>query len=333
VARRWIDSESVRYFLKKYQRATIEEAVEAAAQLVREPMLAGMDRYCRIPVDLNDVAHRVGVEIGTHLESTDARLGALVLEKGKHSASIGTEGTAGQDRFTLAHEIGHRLFREGTMHAIESLSIREKEAEDKVCEMFAAALLMPSSFMPSVIEQIPGDGPWDILESIERAARQFGVSLPAMVFRVGQFSTRKSPSLILLCLSYFPNRFTRIQPSLRVWICSRLGNLRSVRTWYNRSTHGLGIEAADLLFEQWAKVCGEPGEPTGGRYVLGNPGELTRASRQALHWVPQRLNVSIFSDGLWRKCSLDLQVASCLYARKGWKANRAYIVAIARKPA
>jgi hypothetical protein len=331
VARQWTDTEAVRYFLQKYRRATIAEAVEAAAQEVREPLLHGTERFCSIPVDLGEVARRVGVKTGGHLEPNDHRLGVLSLEAGAYTVRTAPGGTNRQERFTLAHEIGHRLFRDGLRHSIESPSVKEKDAEDRICEMFASALLMPASYMPSIVEHIPGGEPWDILLSLEQAARRFDVSLPAMVFRIGQFQSRKGPALIIMCLSHFANRFTRTQPCLRVWVCASTSKGRSPRTWYNRSAEGLGMVAANQLFSQWSEASGHNGESTGGRYALDDAGRLARASREVLRWMLQQLRLSILVDGAWQKCALQCYVANCLYARRGSTISEAYILSIVKE--
>jgi hypothetical protein len=322
----------VRYFLQRYRRATIEEAVEAAAQAAREPLLKGTAHLCHIPVNLHEVAERMETETGA-LEPDAPLLGSLSLEDGRFMARTASSGTTGgQDRFTLAHELGHRLFREGLRHQVSSLSLSEKVAEDKICEMFAAALLMPIASMPPIVERLPSEGPCDILRSLEDAAKHFDVSLPALILRVGQIRARKSPSMIILCLAYFANHYTRSEVCLRVWVCSHLGRLRDVRTWYNRSARGVGLDTANDLFESWRKTVGDAGEPTGGKYTLDADGNLARVTRGTMRWVPQRLNVSVNSSGFWQKCSNQFSVASSLYARRGWQADQAYIVSLIRRP-
>jgi len=325
--RNWTNTESVRFFLLKYQESTIYEAVEVAAQKARE-MLKDLCGSYRIPVDVEAVAQQHGIQTGGFLDASDIRIGALLLENHKYIAKVAPHGAVRRDRFTLAHEIGHSLFREGSKHHVESIAKREREAEDRISEMFAAALLMPARDIPQLIEQIPSEGPWQILTALEKAARRFLVSLPAMLLRVGQVRSRKAHSITLLCLQYFVNRYTGRSPRLRVLICSRLSQEINMRTWYNRSAEGLGLVTSQMLFTQWSQQIGERGEITGGRYTLDREGNLVRAGQSTLDWRWEQLNLSIYDHGSWRKQSLRVQVASCLYARRGWHKTQAYIVSI-----
>jgi Zn-dependent peptidase ImmA (M78 family) len=327
MGRNWTNTETVKFFLQKYQRSTVSEAAEVAAQKARE-MLKDLCGAYRIPVNIEAVAQQHGIQMGGFLDASDLRIGALFSENNKYIAKIAPDGATRRDRFTLAHEIGHSLFREGRKHYVESIAKGEREAEDRISEMFATALLMPARNIPQIIEQIPSEGPWQILIALEKAAKRFLVSLPAMISRVGQVRCRKAHPITFLCLQYFVNRYTGRTPRLRVLICSRLSQETNMRTWYNRSAEGLGLAASQMLFTQWSQLIGESGEITGGRYILDREGNLVRAGQSTLDWTWEQLNLSIYNHGSWRKQSLRVQVANCLYARQGWHKHQVYIVSI-----
>lgn len=326
----WRNTETVRFLLHRYGRATVEEAVEVAAQQAREPILDGCEDMCRIPVSVAEVARRLGVTEGKYLEDADGYRGVLLAGSNAQVARIERGGTVGRDRFTLAHEIGHSLFREGARHRVSLVSRRERQAEDHICTLFAAALLMPAATMPSVVRTIPSDNPWSIMTALEAAARHFAVSIPALTLRLGQVRCSPSPSLVLICLAYFPNRYTQSQPALRVHVSSQLGKCWTIRTWYNQSAKGLGLKSADALFDLWSEVNREDAELRGGRYTLDKMNRLIGATKHSLRWVPEVLNLSVYDRGRWHRQAFETQVSNCLYARKGWGRSQAYVLVVAK---
>jgi hypothetical protein len=324
---RWTDSETAKYFIQRFGGSNIYEAVERASQKLREPLLVGFEKYCSLPVDVEEIADRLRVLHGGKLPDDDARRGALLFQAGEHVALTAAVGTLGSDRLILAHEIGHTLFRNGARHMVQSIAAVEKTAEDAICWAFASALLMPSLQIAHAIQELRPATPWVLFKNLENAAARFAVSLPALIIRMGQVKAKSAPCLMLLCLSYFENKYRNDTPCLRVGVCSQLGKSHDIRTWHNRSAVGLGLISADSLFAAWALATGDSGERTGGRYVLGPGMELVTASPRVLRWIPEDLNLSVRVRELWQKRVVRANATSCLYAKKGWHQDRAYIIA------
>lgn len=94
--------------------------------------------------------------------------------------------------FTLFHEYAHLLTRTNSacMQSVRWLLDREADREERWCEGFAAAVLMPwsavTAFMESELGWSPGQT-FDQLEPVRRVARAFKVSLRAATLRlIGQ---------------------------------------------------------------------------------------------------------------------------------------------------
>lgn len=325
-------TKTVEYFLKRYRRATISEAAEVAAQRERESLLTGCEEFCKIPVDIIKIAERRGLALGEHLDDAVGRDGATFARNAGLVVKTAVDKAVKNNRFTIAHEIGHDLFRQGTRHEVSILSRKEREAEERICEKFAAALLMPPGHFRHLMGRVSGEEPWDILMGLEDVARRFGVSLPALISRAGHVRSPTDLSCVLLYLAYFPNRRTGMDPRLRVRICCPLDTMGNVRTWYNRSARGLNFRSAETLFASWANMLGSEPEATGGRYVLDASNTLTRAKAETLLWVAEEMPFSVKTNGKWKEETLPVRAASCLYARRGWREHAAYVVCVIKRP-
>jgi Zn-dependent peptidase ImmA (M78 family) len=104
-------------------------------------------------------------------------------------------GGAAQQRFTIAHELGHFLLHEGyTVHLDENLgalrinlrnseSARGEDADEKEANLFAAELLMPAAFLREDLR----DKDLDLLADgafIDKLAKKYKVSSQALTFRL-----------------------------------------------------------------------------------------------------------------------------------------------------
>ena len=64
MSRKYSGTKTVRYLLQRYKRATIGDAVEAAAAIEREQLLFGGEEFCKIPVDVIRIAGGRGIAFG-----------------------------------------------------------------------------------------------------------------------------------------------------------------------------------------------------------------------------------------------------------------------------
>lgn len=326
--RAWNKTRTVQYFMDLYNRATIQGAVEIAAQREREILLTGFQDYCRIPVDVESIAKRKGIRFGSVLTKFEDGDASMVLMNGEARLQLNPDRTNFRKRLTIAHEIGHMLFHHGKEHQIGVLDRREMQAEEIICFMFARALLMPTEHVRKCIQQIPNGMPLEILAELERARREFEVSLPVLILRIGEVKGMSAFPCIFLYFRYRENRCTRSDPQLRLDICSSIGELSHLRAWPNRSAKGLNFLSAEALFASWKSRLGGGTEQTGGRYVLNADGGIARATREFIKWTPENLHFSVLKRGKWRNEVIPVRTVSFLYVRKGWDEKEAYVISI-----
>ena len=136
-----------------------------------------------VPINLNEIAIAFNVQIKK--AASDEFSGVLYRKDGIAFMAISTKESQERQRFTVAHEFGHFFlhqdkntfieFRNKTKDAVKS--IKEREANQ-----FAAALLMPKTFLEKDIKNLSRDS---ILENeIKYLAEKYKVSTDAMTYRL-----------------------------------------------------------------------------------------------------------------------------------------------------
>lgn len=155
----------------------------AAGQLLQDARQVGL------PVDLSPmlIARKTTI-IGfdQHLPC-EARLetaptGFLI----RLSGSLASEENEGRRRFALAHELGHTFFydlNELPPERIIHLPLHDP-VEEEVCDKFAAALLVPCSYLQSVCRE-PSSGAGG-LTLLDRVSADCGVPRPVAALRLRQ---------------------------------------------------------------------------------------------------------------------------------------------------
>lgn len=147
--------------------------VEVAIETVAERLRRGTDGP---PTDLGAIARRLKVA-GVHA-------GDLVVAGELRRSPAGFEiyyasgMPAGRRRFTVAHELAHAFF-ESTGPGCP----RVGEELERICDRFAAALLMP---MATIAGELDHWGP----EIVVDLARRYGVSLSALLLRADEVGDR-----------------------------------------------------------------------------------------------------------------------------------------------
>lgn len=162
------------------------EIEKRATQLLRDHGLLN------VPVDPLQVAKALGIKVMNAVFSDTEKSGAIVKRGEKFSIFVNANETPGRKRFTIAHEIGHKLLHmssaadsefvdtEDSFRTTEPLddsgwtAERMKEWE---ANAFASALLMNSELLKSK---------WDECKDTALLAWAFQVSVPAMMVRLSQ---------------------------------------------------------------------------------------------------------------------------------------------------
>lgn len=147
------------------------------------------DAQAQIPVDVNNLANRLGIPVVQKL-MPDEMSGSLV-KTGDESYEIHVNALhpSTRQRFTIAHELGHyvnhrsllgdgvndnKAYRTTTDDALYNPKIGSKQETE--ANRFAASLLMPAE----TVEQFVNSG-----MSVKQMSEKLGVSKHAMSIRAG----------------------------------------------------------------------------------------------------------------------------------------------------
>lgn len=165
------------------KRSDIEDR---ASQILRDHGLL------QVPVDPLRVANALGIKVMNAVFSEEDKSGAIVKRGNNFSIYLSSTESPGRKRFTIAHEIGHKLLHMGTGGDAEFVdtedNFRTKDAPDEggwtemrrrewEANVFASALLMNKEL---VLEK------WRENSDPAMLAFTFQVSLTAMMVRLTQ---------------------------------------------------------------------------------------------------------------------------------------------------
>lgn len=148
---------------------------------------AGVDTA---PVPVQQVAEHLGINIEFVDLGEDC---SAVLVRNGNSTAIGVNKNhyPNRQRFSIAHEIAHFVLHKGNTYVDKGYRVNFRDLESgsgtKMEEMeanaFAAALLMPATWVKDAFKQQPFDLTEDD-NSLEMLAKKFKVSTQAMTYRL-----------------------------------------------------------------------------------------------------------------------------------------------------
>lgn len=148
-----------------------------------------------LPVDLEKVARRLGIEV--HEREFAEEIDGLYLRMEGVSPVIAVNTSYRKPpvrrRFTLAHEIGHHLLANrvassGRHFFFDSAKTRQSIME-RACDRFAALLLMPEDLVNHHFEELR----YNPARRVGIMAQRFGVSAWAMRRRLRELSLVSRP--------------------------------------------------------------------------------------------------------------------------------------------
>ena len=147
---------------------------------------AGVDTA---PVSVKQVAEYLGIEIELADLGEDCS-GVLVREENRAVIGVNCSHHPNRQRFSIAHEIAHFVLHKGHTYIDTGYRVHFRDLESgsgtKIEEMeanaFAAALLMPATWVKDAFKQQPFDLTED--DSLEMLAKKFEVSTLAMTYRL-----------------------------------------------------------------------------------------------------------------------------------------------------
>jgi Zn-dependent peptidase ImmA (M78 family) len=146
--------------------------------------------YAHPPVDLEAIAHTLGVEIRPYDLKPDVS-GILYRDGDRRVVVVNQGHTRERQRFTIAHELGHLLLHKGQpVHVDEGFRVNLRDRRSATAEdveeieanAFAADLLMPAKWLRIDIEQEFIDLADDT--AMRMLAARYGVSPQAMAYRL-----------------------------------------------------------------------------------------------------------------------------------------------------
>src|SRR5215213_2058735 len=326
----WVSTGTSKYFKRTFGATSVPAAVEKAARDLRSDLLGD---YPDIPVDVEALARAVGIEISPLPPKAGCLEGALVPDRDRFVLYLRSGVSPQRLRFSLAHEIGHTLFYSPPpirKHQIGILAQDEINAEERICNMLASALLIPSEVLQRMFTLKQMADPWGELLYLEHVARTFKVSLPVLIRRIAYVAVKAIPSLVLI-FEHVLHAYTHADEDLRVTAVASLGSARNrYSIWMNQTANGLGLMTAARLYSLWREqgVSQDGKIKLAGKIVLNDDGELfhPEGASDCQHSVS--VEMSEFHLGRWSKKIVDTKCAVALYARPGGHAQEAYVVAV-----
>jgi Zn-dependent peptidase ImmA (M78 family) len=314
---------SEKYFVDRFNSATLNGAIERAACEER----GANERCSRPPIDIFEIAKARRIEIKEDLVGEYCGEGLLLPSRSGYIVRLRASSTKSRKRFSLAHELGHTLFYKdegkGPRHQIGVLDRSEKSAEERICNAFASALLMPPELVRQKIVDLPTAEPSTALCKLDSTARFFGVSVLALLHRLRAIQLHVPPYM-LLCMSERPNPATGKDATLRIDAAVPIGTWRDMYVWRNRSAHNVGLLRATTLYGEWAAVYGSA--PARGSFGI-DPNTGSVATNCIFSDSEESLLLSRVVHGRWRNEPVRVFSSQRLYAWTDASEGTPYIVA------
>ncbi|MFT4927925.1 MAG: Zn-dependent peptidase ImmA (M78 family)/DNA-binding XRE family transcriptional regulator [Phenylobacterium sp.] len=146
-------------------------AVEAIAEQMRSEWALGLN-----PIqDMTDTLESKGVMvISTSIEARKKFDGLAGTIEKTPVVVISTHQSGDQQRFTLAHELGHLVLQGRLEQSMD---------EEKACDHFAGAFLLPA---PALLQHLGGNRSALEAQELHLLKHEFGLSMMAILARAGQ---------------------------------------------------------------------------------------------------------------------------------------------------
>lgn len=154
--------------------------------------ILGKFNVTKAPVPVEKIALKMNLSV-TPADLGPGVSGALMISDGKASIGVNQMESKVRRRFTIAHELGHyilhrysqNLFIEKKVFLRDEGSSTGEEKKEREANSFAAALLMPESFLRLEIDRaIKSDSLQNDEALIAFLARKFDVSEMAITYRL-----------------------------------------------------------------------------------------------------------------------------------------------------
>ena len=139
------------------------------------PATEGKDRLAELATAIEDT---LGVDVMIESLGKDAPLGLSVTDPEFSFILVNADQYRSRALFTLAHELGHILNRDGATINIDT-DMQARTDEERLANAFAAAFLMPEPAVRETIDRFGRDA-----NCLARMLLRFGVSYETLVYRL-----------------------------------------------------------------------------------------------------------------------------------------------------
>ena len=168
---------------------TAEKGRSAASRL-GDRLGSRLLRNTRAPVDVHALASSEDIEVIPASALTES--GRIEWTRDGLRIALSGRESPQRQRFTLAHELGHHL-----IFGIDKKGARTySREEERRCDRFAAALLMPGKVFADAFKGWHGRSR---ASAVRALADQFGVSLRAAMIRLNDLALMDADSILLMC--------------------------------------------------------------------------------------------------------------------------------------
>jgi Zn-dependent peptidase ImmA (M78 family) len=189
---------------EKIPEALVEACEKLANDLIKEYKKRYSDTPPFDPVMINPEAIAKQLHIKVRKEDI-SRLGYALTGGGEETIVLDKkERRDYRSRWTCAHELAHILF--------SNLETKDINIE-RLCNIFAANLLMPAEYMRKFSQNIENNFSFQTFENIKK---YFDVSLESVILRINELNLLKNPDYFILILKEEVNKFTGRTKKLRV---------------------------------------------------------------------------------------------------------------------
>jgi Zn-dependent peptidase ImmA (M78 family) len=143
------------------------------------------------PVDVDFIAKASGIRVERTDFGADCS-GVLVRKDGRAVIGVNWTDSPVRQRFTVAHELGHYELHGGDTYVDRGQYVVQfrdpasgsgSKVEEREANQFAAAILMPATWIRQAFREQPFDLTDD--EGLRNLAAKFQVSTQAMSYRLG----------------------------------------------------------------------------------------------------------------------------------------------------
>lgn len=163
--------------------------------------LIGHANFNKPAIDIKKIANLIGVHVMPY-DLGDEMSGVLVLNNDIGTIGYNPKHSESRRRFTIAHELGHYVLHRKNHNDVfvdrdfiimyrrgHDKNYSEAElAQEQEANAFAAAILMPEYLIEQELKENNFYFDLSELQLIEKLAKTFKVSAPAMTFRLHNLS-------------------------------------------------------------------------------------------------------------------------------------------------